>query len=128
METQPLPMTIQKPVSDLSSTVSVTVAGNELRGQTGESAGAVQHLILVLNNEESAVTEAEELRGLIEFMDTPLVQSASLVDWQAKLEGRRLEAIFVAADMDQTDTEMFFQAVKNFDPNIPIVMLRRDLE
>lgn len=121
-------MTIQKPVSDLSSTVSVTVAGNELRGQTGESAGAVQHLILVLNNEESAVTEAEELRGLIEFMDTPLVQSASLVDWQAKLEGRRLEAIFVAADMDQTDTEMFFQAVKNFDPNIPIVMLRRDLE
>ncbi len=77
-------------------------------------------LILVVNKADA---QAENLKSLIEFMDSPEVLTAGPGDWRERLGENTLEALFVGADLSPTDIEALLSDVGSIDPNVPIVML-----
>ena len=78
------------------------------------------HLILVVSSSQK---DAENLRGLIEFMDTPNVRTALPGAWRAELGTARLDALFVGQDLSSVEIDALLGEVGDLDPNIPIVML-----
>ena len=78
-----------------------------------------EFVILVINR--SAV-EAENLKELIEFMDTPHVRTAQPGDWREALGGDRLEALFIGPDITAAEADQLLGDIGKFDPNVPIVM------
>ncbi|MDX1515261.1 MAG: hypothetical protein R3288_00400 [Woeseiaceae bacterium] len=68
-------------------------------------------------------TLAENLKGLIEFMDTPSVETAVPADWRERLGERRLEALFVGPDLADDDVEQLLGDLAQFDPNVPVVVI-----
>ena len=76
-------------------------------------------VILVINRSE---VEAENLKELIEFMDTPHVRTAGPGDWREALGDDRLEALFIGPDISAADADRLVGDIGEFDPNIPIVM------
>ena len=82
-------------------------------------------MILVVNNADSP---AENLKQLIEFMDTPHVITAHPDDWRQRLGENRLEALFVGSDLSDSDIRDLLGDVGEMDPNVPIVMLHGDAE
>jgi len=77
-------------------------------------------MIVVVNN--SAAT-TDNLKALIEFMDTPQVCSAKPRDWREAVGDRRVEAVFVGPDLNDGEIRSLVGDIGNLDPNIPIVML-----
>lgn len=78
------------------------------------------HVILVVSSRRQ---DAENLRGLIEFMDTPNVRTAAPGAWRAELGAARLDALFVGHDLSNTELSALLGEVGELDPNVPIVML-----
>jgi DNA-binding NtrC family response regulator len=76
--------------------------------------------IVVVNN--SAAT-TDNLKALIEFMDTPQVCSAKPGEWRTAVGDRRVEAVFVGPDLNDLEVRSLVGDIGNLDPNIPIVML-----
>jgi len=72
---------------------------------------------------DSVAAELENLRELIEFMDTPNVCTAAPADWQETLGERRLEAVFVGPDLSSSQVDHLLDGVSKLDPNVPIVIL-----
>ncbi|MBT8100715.1 MAG: hypothetical protein KJO82_13240 [Gammaproteobacteria bacterium] len=81
---------------------------------------APETLILVVNHEPD---EALNLKSLIEFMDSPAVSVATPADWQQRLGGKRLEALFVGADLTESEVDELLAGIRDLDPNVPIVMM-----
>lgn len=77
-------------------------------------------MILVVNR---AASDSAKLKELIEFMDSPSVCAAEPEEWQQKLGGHRLEALFVGADLSDTEVSTLLEGVGQLDPNVPIVMI-----
>lgn len=77
-------------------------------------------LIVVVNN---GATTTDNLKELIEFMDTPEVCSASPREWRKAIGDRRVEAVFVGPDLDDGEVRSLVGDIGELDPNIPIVML-----
>ncbi len=77
-------------------------------------------VIVVVGHSEKA---AANLKELIEFMDTPAVCSAGPDGWREAVGERRLDAVFVGADLPDNEVERLFGAVGEIDPNVPIVLL-----
>ena len=83
----------------------------------------VEHVILVVNRNESA---ARNLKDLIEFMDTPPVLIAAPDDWQKRLGEQRLDALFIGPDMSERVVGKLLADIGALDPNVPIVMMNED--
>lgn len=78
-------------------------------------------VILVINHRQA---EAENIKELIEFLDTPQVMVAAPEDWRAKLGDERLEAVFVGPDLADDEVDALIVDIGKFDANVPIVMLQ----
>ena len=76
-------------------------------------------VILVINRSE---LEAENLKELIEFMDTPHVRIAKPGDWRDALGDDRLEAMFIGPDITAAEADQLVGDIGELDPNVPIVM------
>ncbi|MDX1498764.1 MAG: hypothetical protein R3176_02630 [Woeseiaceae bacterium] len=85
----------------------------------------MEPLILVIDRESES---AENLKGLIEFMDAPLVRTAGPDDWQEAVGGDRLQALFIGPDLDDAEVERLVAAVGRIDPNVAIVMVKGEGE
>lgn len=79
-------------------------------------------LIMVVNH---AVTEAENIKELIEFMDAPSVCMATPDGWRQQAGDERVDAVFVGPDLTDGDVRALVSDIGDLDPNIPIVMLCR---
>ena len=77
-------------------------------------------LILVVNREAA---EAEHLKELIEFMDSPAVETATPRRWRQQLGDHRLEALFVGPDLSDSEIGSLLDDVSRLDPNVPIVLV-----
>ena len=77
-------------------------------------------VILVINR---ARAEADNLKELIEFMDTPNVRTALPTTWRQELGEARLEALFVGPDLSTDEIDALIADVGDLDPNVPIVMM-----
>lgn len=80
-------------------------------------------MILVVNRGQD---HADNLKALIEFMDTPDVVTADPDGWRARLGDEPLDALFVGADLSQDDISALLSDVGDIDPNVPIVLLQED--
>jgi hypothetical protein len=78
-------------------------------------------MIMVINR---APVDAENLKQLIEFMDSPEVRTSTPDQWRAVAGDTKLEAVFVGADLSESDVRHIVDDVGDLDPNIPIVMLQ----
>lgn len=79
------------------------------------------HVILVVNHLQA---EAENLKELIEFMDTPHVCTATPEAWREVLGELRLDAVFVGPDLSADEVDALLTDIGDFDVNVPIVMLQ----
>jgi hypothetical protein len=79
-----------------------------------------EYVILVVNR---TGVEAENLKELIEFMDTPNVRTAGPGGWRRALGDRRLEALFVGPDLSADEINALLADIGDFDPNVLIVMM-----
>lgn len=80
-------------------------------------------MIMVINR---AASDAENLKQLIEFMDSPEVRTSTPGKWRKAVGDTRLEAVFVGADLSDNDIRHVVDDVGDLDPNIPIVMLQEE--
>ena len=89
--------------------------------------GAARHgddgIILVVNRQSD---EAENLKELIEFMDTPCVRTAAPAEWREQLGEARLEALFVGPDLSADEIDTLLTDVGKLDPNVPIIMMQEE--
>lgn len=67
---------------------------------------------------------AENLKELIEFMDTPSVITAIPDDWRGRLGEGRLEALFVGPGLSDEVVEGLLAELEQFDPNVPVIMIQ----
>ncbi len=77
--------------------------------------------VLVIDQDLSL---AENLKELIEFMDTPHVVTATPDGWRQRLGTRRLEAMFVGPDLTEESVSSLLADLEQFDPNVPVVMIQ----
>ncbi len=77
-------------------------------------------MIMVINRE---ITDAENLKELIEFMDEPDVCTSTPAEWRSRIGQSRLDAVFVGPDLSEGEIRTVVGDVGKLDPNIPIVML-----
>ena len=80
-------------------------------------------VILVINRVQA---EADNLKELIEFMDTPHVRTATPAEWRERLGEARLEALFVGPDLTSDEIDTLISDVGELDPNVPIVMMNAE--
>ena len=81
------------------------------------------HVILVVNHRKA---EADNLKELIEFMDTPHVCTSAPDAWRQALGDARLEAVFVGHDLSDDEVNSLISDIGEFDANVPIVMLQAE--
>ena len=81
---------------------------------------SIESMIVVVNN---GAATTDNLKELIEFMDTPQVCSAKPHEWRELVGDRRIEAVFVGPDLDDGEVRTLVGDIGELDPNIPIVML-----
>ena len=79
-----------------------------------------ERLIMVV---DSAIDRAQNLKGLIEFMDAPAVRVADPANWQSRIGDSRLAAIFLRDDLAKKELDRIIGAVGELDPNVPIVLV-----
>lgn len=77
-------------------------------------------MIMVVNR---VLDEANKLTRLIQFMDVNNVCAAEPERWQKKIGDKRLEAVFVGADLTDQDVDKLLLEVSQIDPNVPVVMM-----
>ena len=77
--------------------------------------------ILVVDRDAAT---AENVRELIEFMDTPSVITAIPAEWRQRLGERRLEAMFVGPALTDAQVEGLMTELEEIDPNVPVVMMK----
>ncbi len=82
-----------------------------------------ERVILVIDDE---LERAADLKGMIEFMDSPAVRISVPDEWQAQLGASRAAAIFLAETLPPDTIERIVQEIGNLDPNIPIVLMDKD--
>ncbi|MEM1175982.1 MAG: hypothetical protein AAGA33_09245 [Pseudomonadota bacterium] len=78
-------------------------------------------MILVVNHGQD---QARSLKQLIEFMDTPEVLTATPEAWRDCLGDDPLEALFVGADLSESDVKQLLIDVGRINPDVPIVMMQ----
>lgn len=78
-------------------------------------------MILVVNR---GTAQAENLKRLIEFMDSPAVITATPSDWRNAVGDNDLDALFVGADLSESDINELLDGVERMNPNIQIVMMQ----
>jgi len=78
------------------------------------------YVILVVNRTK---VEAEKLKELIEFMDSPNVRTTEPGNWRRTLGDHRLEALFVGPNLSTDEVSGLLADIGEFDPNVPIVMM-----
>ena len=81
---------------------------------------APDSLIMIVNRGRA---EADRLRQLIEFMDSPAVATTSPGRWRERLGDHRLEALFVGPDLSDKDLDALLNDIGDYDPNVPIVLV-----
>lgn len=81
---------------------------------------AQDSVIMVVDRDKA---EAEHLKQLIEFMDSPAVATATPKRWRERLGDHRLEALFVGPDLSDKDLDKLLADIGDYDPNIPIVLV-----
>ncbi|MEQ9573993.1 MAG: hypothetical protein RLN77_00280 [Rhodospirillales bacterium] len=81
---------------------------------------SVERLIMVIDGQGA---RGQNLKELLEFMDSPRVQIASPDDWRKRLGDRRLAAIFMGDDLPQEQIDRLMSDIAEVDPNAPIVMV-----
>jgi len=79
------------------------------------------YTILVINQVKF---EGENLKELIEFMDTPNVCTATPDAWREALGERLLEAVFVGPDLSDDHLDGLLAEIRDFDPNVSIVIMQ----
>lgn len=75
---------------------------------------------MVINN---VLTEADQLKELIEFMDEPEVRSSVPGEWRERLGDRRLGAVFIGSDLNDSEVRALLVDVGSLDANTPIVLM-----
>ena len=75
----------------------------------------------ILIVDDDAAT-AENLRELLEFMDSPSVITAAPGDWKQRLGERRLEALFIGPDLSERELTCLLKDLKDIDATVPVVM------
>jgi len=82
-------------------------------------------VILVVNHGRA---QAQSLKQLIEFMDTPDVRTATPGQWRDCLGNAPLDALFVGVDLSDDDVRELLDDVSAENPDVPIVMMHEDHE
>lgn len=82
-------------------------------------------LIIVI---EGAQSRGQNIKELIEFMDVPRVKVAQVDTWREHIGDRRLAAIFVGDDLEETALDQMIDDVGAFDPNTAIVRVSAEGE
>lgn len=82
---------------------------------------AGEGMIMVINR---TISDAENLKELIEFMDEPDVCTSTPAQWRTRVGACRLDAVFVGPDLTDKEIRAVVGDVGELDPNIPIVMLQ----
>ena len=82
----------------------------------------IDYVILVISR---TLEEAENLKELIEFMDTPNVLTAPPDEWSNSFGDKRLEGVFVGPDLSSDEVDTLLDDIGKFDANVPIVMLNK---
>lgn len=77
-------------------------------------------MILVVDRKEAV---AARLKSMIEFMDTPEVVTAAPADWQSRIDGARLDAVFLGPDLGDSEISEVVDGVGRIDPNASIVIV-----
>jgi DNA-binding NtrC family response regulator len=72
---------------------------------------------------DDAVDRAENLKELIEFMDVPQVQVVAPENWRDGIGDRRLAAVFLSNDLEESRLRRLISDVGEHDPNVPIVLV-----
>ncbi len=78
-------------------------------------------MILVINHGQE---QARSLKQLIEFMDTPDVLTSTPAEWRDRLGDDPLDALFVGADLSESDVKQLLVDVGRLNPDVPIVMMQ----
>ena len=81
---------------------------------------SVERLIMVIDGQGA---RGQNLKELLEFMDSPRVQIASPDDWRKRLGDRRLAAIFMGDDLPKDQIDRLMSDIAEVDPNAPIVLV-----
>ena len=84
---------------------------------------SIERLIMVIDGQGA---RGQNLKELLEFMDSPRVQIASPEDWRQRLGDRRLAAIFMGDDLPREQIDRLMTDIAEVDPNAPIVMVSAD--
>lgn len=79
--------------------------------------------ILIVDDDAA---QAENLRELIEFMDSPSVVTAAPGDWRQRLGERRLAALFVGPALSDPAVGSLLKDLEAIDPNVPVVVIGGD--
>jgi DNA-binding NtrC family response regulator len=81
---------------------------------------ASDRLILVIDADDD---RAWKLKELIEFMDAPAVRVAAPDNWQSRIDGRGLAAVFVGNKLPNKELVRLIGDVGKLDPNVAIVIV-----
>lgn len=81
---------------------------------------AKDQLILIVTDD---IEHAEHHKELLEFMDAPCVEIATVKGWRSQLGQRRLSAIFLGPNLTNLVNEKIIGDIGKIDPNISIVIL-----
>ncbi len=90
------------------------------RLQVESHVNGTQGTIMVVN---AGATMADNLKELLEFMDTPEVRIATPSRWREIADDRRVEAVFVGPDLGDAEVRTLLTGIRDLDPSIPIIML-----
>ncbi len=75
----------------------------------------------------AGTTLADNIKELLEFMDTPEVRVATPSRWREVADevsdDSRVEAVFVGPDLGDDDVRTLLSGIRDLDPSIPIIML-----
>lgn len=82
-------------------------------------------MILVVNRGDRS---AERLCQLIEFMDNSDVYATTPGEWKTCLGNARLDALFVGADLVESEVDTLLSQVGELDPDVPIVLMHGEQE
>ena len=66
---------------------------------------------------------AQDIRNLLEFMDTHRVEIAEADAWQEQLNGRALSAVFFAPDVPDETRELLLDDIGRLDADISVVVV-----
>ena len=77
-------------------------------------------LIVVIDD---SIERSRNIKELIEFMDAPKVCVLQSDDWRARIEGRRLAAVFIGEALGAETVDQVIREVGELDPNTAIVRI-----